>query len=107
MSNNTILTAEMAQRAIDVSGWFAVSPKDLREAMQSIASGASVAVSAKELSALHEKIAKLESAIRNIKAVVVGERHPNWHQPTAITSARIFIADTCDAAIAQSGEVKK
>lgn len=41
-----LLSAEDAQRLIAVSGWFAVSPPNVRSAIQAIASGAAVVIPA-------------------------------------------------------------
>lgn len=48
------------------------------------------------------RIAKLEIALRQIKALVVGERNPNWRDRAAVTWSRGRIADICDVAIRQT-----
>jgi len=45
------------------------------------------------------QIAKLETALRQVKAIVVGEKNPNWRDQDATTWSRGQVADICDVAL--------
>jgi hypothetical protein len=49
------------------------------------------------------RIAELEIALRQVKAIVVGEKNPNWRDQYATTWSRGRIADICDIALGQTG----
>jgi len=41
----------------------------------------------------------LIAALERVKALVVGDRAPNWNSDTAVTQSRMRIADICDLAL--------
>lgn len=45
---------------------------------------------------LRARITKLETALQQIKDMVVGEKVPNWQDTLSTTSSRVKIADICD-----------
>ena len=48
---------------------------------------------------LRQRNAKLEKALDDIKALVVGEAKPNWYNSPETTRTRMRIADICDIAM--------
>ena len=48
------------------------------------------------------EIADLKTALRKIKALVVGDALPNWDRGMRTTQTRGHIADLCDIALRQT-----
>lgn len=92
-----VLTAEMAKRAIDVSGWFAVTPSDMREAMHALANKDVVCVTADELRRLREDAERYRwLRSRKSDSSITIERTPDRTKG----EAEYFISgETADAAI--------